>query len=85
MTSIRVVFLSFLLCYVFLHIKCLQRLTSKLFLLHLFSTHILLASKASFSQAKRTSGHTNHINGNHNKKLVANVSIMGWWRCGHVA
>ncbi len=30
-------------------------------------------------------GHTDHINGNHNKKLVANVSHNEWRRCGHVA
>ncbi len=56
--------------------------------LHLFRTHILLASKASFSQAKCTSGHTNHINGNHNKKLVANVfhnGVVEVWTCDIIA
>jgi len=29
--------------------------------------------------------HTNSINGNHNRKLVTNVSYDGWWKCEHVA
>jgi hypothetical protein len=31
------------------------------------------------------SGYTNYNNGNHNKKLLANVFHNGWWKCGHMA
>jgi hypothetical protein len=33
----------------------------------------------------KVEGVKNYINGNHNQKLVANVSHYGWWKCGHIA